>query len=42
MTSQTGSFTWKVDVSGTFMIVATWQGNQDYGPATASITVHIS
>jgi asparagine N-glycosylation enzyme membrane subunit Stt3 len=42
MTSRTGSFTWKVDVSGTFMIVATWQGNQDYGPATASITVHIS
>ena len=42
MTSQTMSFTWKVDLSGTFMLVAAWQGNQDYSPATAYITVHIS
>jgi len=40
MTSQTMSFAWKADVSGSFMIVASWQGNQDYNPATVSITVH--
>jgi hypothetical protein len=40
MGSQTMSFTWKADVSGRFMIVATWQGNQDYSPVAASVTVH--
>jgi dolichyl-diphosphooligosaccharide--protein glycosyltransferase len=40
MTSQTMSFTWKVDVSGNFLIVAVWQGNQYYGPAVATVKVH--
>ncbi|HYB83807.1 MAG TPA: STT3 domain-containing protein [archaeon] len=40
MTSQTMSFAWKSDVSGSFMIVAAWQGNIDYNPATSSIEVH--
>jgi hypothetical protein len=34
------AFSWTVNVSGNFMIVAAWQGNLDYNPATASITVH--
>ena len=42
MTSRTMNFTWKVSVSGSFTIVATYQGNQDYNPATASIKVHAS
>jgi len=40
MTSQNVSFSWKVNVSGTFRIVAVWQGNQEYGPAVAAIKVH--
>jgi hypothetical protein len=42
MTSQTMNFTWKVPVSGSFTIVATYQGNQDYNPATATIKVTAS
>ncbi|HXZ90695.1 MAG TPA: STT3 domain-containing protein [Candidatus Dormibacteraeota bacterium] len=40
MTSETMSFTWKADVSGSYMIVAAWQGDVNYNPAAASITVH--
>ena len=40
MSSQTTSFKWRVDVSGSFMLVATWQGNQDYNAATAYVKVH--
>lgn len=40
MTSQTMSLGWTADVSGTFTIVAAWQGNAEYNPALASIKVH--
>jgi len=40
MTSETMSFTWKADVSGSFMIVAAWQGNVNYNPAGAYVRVH--
>jgi hypothetical protein len=42
MTSETVSFGWKVQLSGSFTIVAVFQGNAEYGPAVASIRVHAS
>jgi len=39
MTSETMSFAWNANVSGNFMLVATWQGNLDYNPATSYYTV---
>jgi asparagine N-glycosylation enzyme membrane subunit Stt3 len=42
MNSQIVSFSWKVDVSGSVMLVATWQGNQDYNAAMAYLEVHTS
>ena len=40
MTSQTMSFVWKENISGSFIIVASWQGNADYNPAGAFVKVH--
>jgi hypothetical protein len=42
MSTQTVSFTWKVHVSGSFWLVATLQGSQDYNPATAYLKVRTS
>ena len=42
MTSQSVSFSWKVQISGTFTIIAVYQGNAEYGPATASLKAHAS
>ena len=39
MTSQTTTFNWKADVPGTFIIRVSWDGNQDYNPATAYLTI---
>jgi len=40
MSSQTMSFTWRAEVSGSYMIVAQWQGNVDYAPVSAYLKVH--
>ena len=42
MTSQTMSFTWKADVPGTYMLVATLQAGKNYNPATAYLTIRRS
>jgi dolichyl-diphosphooligosaccharide--protein glycosyltransferase len=42
MTSGTTTFHWKAVVPGTFMIVATWQGNQDYNTATVYLSIRRS
>jgi len=42
MTAQTMSFTWKADVPGTFMLVATLQAGVNYNPATAYLTIRRS
>ncbi len=42
MTSPTMSFTWKADVPGTFMLVATLQAGTNYNPATAYLTIRRS
>ena len=42
MTAQTMNFTWKVHVSGTFMIVATLQSSLDYNSATVYLRVRTS
>jgi len=40
MTSQTMSFTWTVNATGSYMVVASWQGNIDYNPASAYLKFH--
>ena len=40
MSSQSVTFTWKATVSGNLMIVASWQGDQDYNSAYASVKMH--
>jgi hypothetical protein len=40
MTSPTASFTWTVNVSGSYLLVASWQGSIDYNSATAYLKVH--
>jgi len=36
MTSKTMNYTWTVNVSGTFQVVITWAGNQDYNEVTST------
>jgi dolichyl-diphosphooligosaccharide---protein glycosyltransferase len=40
MASETMSFTWKADITGSYTLVAAWRGNQDYNPAAAYLPVH--
>jgi dolichyl-diphosphooligosaccharide--protein glycosyltransferase len=39
MTSQTTTFSWTADVPGTFSLIVSWQGNQDYNPAIVYLTI---
>jgi hypothetical protein len=40
MSSPTMNFTWTVNVSGSFILIATWPGNGNYNPATAIVSVN--
>lgn len=40
MNSQTLSFTWTVDIPGTFRLVFAWQGNNNYNPARADVVLN--
>jgi dolichyl-diphosphooligosaccharide--protein glycosyltransferase len=39
MTSQMTTFSWKADVPGTFSLIVSWQGNQDYNPTIVYLTI---
>ncbi len=40
MNSTTMNFTWTVSVSGSFMLTATWPGDNDHNPARAVVTLN--
>lgn len=40
MSSPSVSFTWRVNITGSFILAAGWPGNQNYSPALAEITLN--